>query len=91
MCCRQDQSRILFLRRLQFVGPGDHPLSCLSQSVGAGRNCQRLEVLQRRPGRRVEFLQQKGAVDFICDRRELRDKVASILAMLQRQPADAVS
>ena len=40
---------------------------------------------------RAEFLQQKGAVDFICDRRELRDKVASILAMLQRQPADAVS
>ncbi len=39
---------------------------------------------------RAEFLQQKGAVDFICDRRELRQKVASILAMLQRQPADAV-
>ena len=39
---------------------------------------------------RAEFLQTKGAVDFICDRRELREKVASILAMLQRQPADAV-
>ena len=40
---------------------------------------------------RAEFLQTKGAVDFICDRRELRKTVAHALAMLQRQPADAVS
>jgi len=40
---------------------------------------------------RAEFLQQKGAVDFICDRRELRNTVAHALAMLQRQPADAVA
>nr|WP_311464241.1 acetyl-CoA carboxylase, carboxyltransferase subunit beta [uncultured Ottowia sp.] len=39
---------------------------------------------------RAEFLQEKGAVDFICDRRELREKIACILAMLQRQPAEAV-
>jgi len=39
---------------------------------------------------RAEFLQTKGAVDFICDRRELRSTVASSLAMLQRLPADAV-
>ena len=39
---------------------------------------------------RAEFLQQKGAVDFICDRRELREKIAKVLAILQRQPADAV-
>ena len=39
---------------------------------------------------RAEFLQTKGAVDFICDRRELRSTVASTLAMLQRQSADAV-
>lgn len=39
---------------------------------------------------RAEFLQEKGAVDFICDRRELREKIAHILAMLQRQPAEAV-
>lgn len=39
---------------------------------------------------RAEFLQQKGAVDLICDRRELRHTVARVLAMLQRQPADAV-
>ena len=39
---------------------------------------------------RAEFLQTKGAVDFICDRRELRKTVAETLAMLQRQPSDAV-
>ncbi|TSE36054.1 acetyl-CoA carboxylase, carboxyltransferase subunit beta [Tepidimonas charontis] len=40
---------------------------------------------------RAEFLLQKGAIDFICDRRELRSTVANILAMLQRQSADAVA
>ena len=40
---------------------------------------------------RAEFLQTKGAVDLICDRRELRKTVASSLAMLLRQPADALS
>jgi acetyl-CoA carboxylase carboxyl transferase subunit beta len=40
---------------------------------------------------RAEFLQTKGAVDLICDRRELRKTIAHTLAMLQRQPADAVS
>ena len=39
---------------------------------------------------RSEFLQEKGAVDMIVDRRELRETVASTLAMLQRLPADAV-
>ncbi|MFN7445276.1 MAG: acetyl-CoA carboxylase, carboxyltransferase subunit beta [Curvibacter sp.] len=39
---------------------------------------------------RSEFLQTKGAIDLICDRRELRKTVADTLAMLQRQPADAV-
>lgn len=40
---------------------------------------------------RAEFLQTKGAVDFICDRRELRSSVAHVLAMLQRQSTDAVA
>lgn len=40
---------------------------------------------------RAEFLQTKGAVDLICDRRELRKTIANTLAMLTRQPADAVS
>ena len=39
---------------------------------------------------RSEFLQSKGAVDMICDRRALRKTVAESLAMLQNLPADAV-
>lgn len=40
---------------------------------------------------RAEFLMQKGAVDMIVDRRELRPTVARLVAMLQRQSADAVA
>lgn len=40
---------------------------------------------------RAEFLQSKGAVDFICDRRELRPTIAKTLAILLRLPADAIS
>jgi len=40
---------------------------------------------------RSEFLVQKGAVDMILDRRELRRAIARQLAILTRQPADAVS
>jgi acetyl-CoA carboxylase carboxyl transferase subunit beta len=40
---------------------------------------------------RAEFLLKKGAVDQIVDRRQLRPRIASMLAMLQRQSADAVS
>src|SRR5665647_1286401 len=39
---------------------------------------------------RAEFLLTKGAIDFISDRRELRKIIANTLAMLTRQPADAV-
>jgi acetyl-CoA carboxylase carboxyl transferase subunit beta len=40
---------------------------------------------------RSEFLIEKGAIDMIVDRRELRSTVARALAMLQRQSADAVA
>jgi acetyl-CoA carboxylase carboxyl transferase subunit beta len=40
---------------------------------------------------RSEFLIQKGALDMIVDRRELRKTIAHLLAMLQRQSADAVA
>ncbi|PXW98763.1 acetyl-CoA carboxylase carboxyltransferase subunit alpha [Sphaerotilus hippei] len=40
---------------------------------------------------RSEFLLEHGALDMIVDRRELRSTVASLLAMLQRQSADAVA
>ena len=40
---------------------------------------------------RAEFLMEKGAVDMIVDRRQLRETIARQLAMLQRQSADAVA
>jgi len=40
---------------------------------------------------RAEFLLQKGAVDMITDRRQLRQIIAHQLAMLQRQSVDAVA
>jgi acetyl-CoA carboxylase carboxyl transferase subunit beta len=40
---------------------------------------------------RAEFLLGKGAIDHIVDRRQLRSTIAQLLAMLQRQSADAVS
>lgn len=40
---------------------------------------------------RSEFLLSKGAIDMIVDRRELRSSIARMLAMLQRQSADAVA
>jgi acetyl-CoA carboxylase carboxyl transferase subunit beta len=36
---------------------------------------------------RAEFLLQKGAIDMIVDRRELRDKLSALLTMLLRVPA----
>jgi acetyl-CoA carboxylase carboxyl transferase subunit beta len=40
---------------------------------------------------RAEFLLKKGAIDQIVDRRQLRPRIAHMLAMLQRQSADAVA
>ena len=40
---------------------------------------------------RAEFLLEKGAIDMIVDRRELRMTIASVLAKLQRQTSDAVA
>jgi acetyl-CoA carboxylase carboxyl transferase subunit beta len=36
---------------------------------------------------RAEFLMEKGAVDMIVDRRQLRDKVARLITLLKREPA----
>jgi acetyl-CoA carboxylase carboxyl transferase subunit beta len=38
---------------------------------------------------RAEFLVEKGALDLIIDRRQLRDELANLLALLSRQPAPA--
>jgi acetyl-CoA carboxylase carboxyl transferase subunit beta len=39
---------------------------------------------------RSEFLLQKGAIDMIIDRREMRDELARLLALLTRQPIEAI-
>lgn len=40
---------------------------------------------------RSEFLLEKGAIDMICDRRELRDTIASLIAKLERLPSEAAA
>lgn len=38
---------------------------------------------------RAEFLLEKGAIDLIVDRREMRDRLVKVLALLQKLPAAA--
>jgi acetyl-CoA carboxylase carboxyl transferase subunit beta len=40
---------------------------------------------------RAEFLLEKGAIDMIVDRRELRTTLARLVALLQRLPAESVA
>jgi acetyl-CoA carboxylase carboxyl transferase subunit beta len=40
---------------------------------------------------RAEFLLEKGAIDMIVHRRQLRDEIAQLLALLQRQPSEALA
>jgi acetyl-CoA carboxylase carboxyl transferase subunit beta len=40
---------------------------------------------------RAEFLLEKGAIDMIVDRREMRAEIAQLLALLTRQAAEAVA
>jgi len=40
---------------------------------------------------RAEFLLEHGAVDMIVDRRQMRDQLASLLALLQKRPALAAA
>jgi len=40
---------------------------------------------------RAEFLLEKGAIDMVVDRRQLREELARLLALLTGQPADAVA
>jgi acetyl-CoA carboxylase carboxyl transferase subunit beta len=40
---------------------------------------------------RAEFLLEKGAIDMIVDRRQMRDKLHTLLALLQGKPSDQSS
>ena len=48
-------------------------------------------VRQKLPGgfQRSEFLLEKGAIDMIVDRRQMKDRLAQLLGMLQKLPAAA--
>ena len=39
---------------------------------------------------RAEFLLDKGAIDMVIDRREMRQELAALMALMMRQPAEAV-
>jgi acetyl-CoA carboxylase carboxyl transferase subunit beta len=40
---------------------------------------------------RAEFLLEKGAIDMIVDRREMRDEIARLLALMLRQPSESLA
>lgn len=40
---------------------------------------------------RSEFLLEKGAIDMICDRRQMRDTIANMLTILQSMPSQAAA
>jgi len=40
---------------------------------------------------RSEFLLEKGAIDMVVDRREMRSELAHMLALLMRQPVDVIA
>jgi acetyl-CoA carboxylase carboxyl transferase subunit beta len=40
---------------------------------------------------RSEFLLEKGAIDMIVDRRVMRDEIAQLIALLQRQPSEVLA
>ena len=59
----------------------------------AGRRVIEETVREKLPEgfQRAEFLLQKGAIDMIVDRRNMRREIAELLALLQKQPADALA
>ena len=40
---------------------------------------------------RAEFLLEKGAIDMIVDRRQLRDRLHALLSLMLRQPAETAA
>jgi acetyl-CoA carboxylase carboxyl transferase subunit beta len=40
---------------------------------------------------RSEFLVEHGAIDLIIDRRQMRDELGALLALMMRQPAPVVA
>ena len=59
----------------------------------AGRRVIEQTVRENLPDgfQRSEFLLDHGALDMVVDRREMRDRVASLLSMMRRRPPPAPS
>ncbi|MBK7898776.1 MAG: acetyl-CoA carboxylase carboxyltransferase subunit beta [Azonexus sp.] len=75
-----------------FAFVGDVVLAEPNALIGfAGPRVIEQTVREKLPAgfQRAEFLLEKGAVDAVIDRRELRDRIAQILALLLKQPASA--
>ena len=73
-----------------FAMLGDIHIAEPGATIGfAGRRVIEQTVRETLPDdfQRSEFLLEHGAVDMIVDRRDMRDRIASILSMLTRQPA----
>ena len=95
-----DQQRLPFITLLtdptmggvsaSFAFVGDVVLAEPGALIGfAGPRVIEQTVREKLPEgfQRAEFLLSKGAIDMIVDRRELRDKLTTLLTMLQRVPA----
>ena len=77
-----------------FAFMGDLVIAAPNALIGfAGPRVIEQTVREKLPEgfQRAEFLLEKGAIDLIIDRREMRDQLATLLAMLSRQPADVVA
>jgi len=73
---------------------GDVVIAELKALIGfAGPRVIEQTVREKLPEgfQRAEFLIEKGAIDMIVDRRQMREEIARLLALLLRQPSDAVA
>jgi len=64
------------------------PKALIRLCRSAGDRADRAAEAAPKAFQRAEFLLEKGAIDMIVDRRQLRDKLHGILSLLQGQPAD---
>ena len=76
-----------------FAMLGDIQIAEPGAEIGfAGRRVIEQTVRENLPEgfQRAEFLLEHGAIDMVVDRREMRERVASLLAMLCRRPAPPI-
>ena len=99
MCCEQNMPFISVLTdptmggvSASFAMLGDVIIAEPGALIGfAGPRVIEQTVRQTLPEgfQRAEFLLEHGALDMIVDRRQMREKLANLLALMMRQPAAA--